>query len=221
MPSAHIYRVTWSGIQGGGPEIWSYMRHIASTTLWTPQEVAEAVESHVGVLLDTVVTGVSAAVTVGDAFPPDVTWQAVKAAEIDPATNKYKTGVDPFTVAQSATGNTAGFVGLPLPDSLSITTRSSGLGRRRYNRFYLPRFTAAVTDGKGRVAVGLIDAIIDGLVACQSDLEIQLDSGSSYCNFSEADHTDKAIVDYYVGDVLDTQRSRRDQLVEARTVRTL
>lgn len=221
MPSAHIYRVTWSGIQGGGPEIWAYERHIASTTLWTTQEVAEAVESHVGVLLDTTVTGVSAAVTVGDAFPPDVTWQAVKAAEIDPATNKYKAGIDPFTVAQSATGNTAGFVGLPLPDTLAITTRSGTIGRRNRNRFYLPRFTAAVTDGKGRVAAGLIDAIIDGLVANQSDLAIELDAGTHYCNFSEADHTDKAFADYYVGDVMDTQRRRRDQLVEARTIRTV
>ena len=71
------------------------------------------------------------------------------------------------------------------------------------------------------MAAGLIDAIIDGLVANQSDLATELDAGTHYCNFSEADHTDKAFADYYVGDVMDTQRRRRDQLVEARTIRTV
>lgn len=218
MASAHIYRVTWSGVQAGGPEIWAYERHIASTTLWTPEEVAVAVEGHVADLLGTAVTGVSAAVHIGDAFPPDVEWTQVKAAEINPLTNKYKAGVDPFTVALSNTGNTAGFVGLPLQCAFAITTRSGTIGRRNRNRFYLPRFTAAVTDGAGRVASGLIEAIITALLGNESDLEIQLDSGSRYCNFSETDHTDKAITDYYVGDVIDTIRRRRDQLVETRHI---
>lgn len=218
MPSAHIYRCTWSGVQAGGPEIWAYERHIASTTLWTPEEVAVAIEGHVADMLGTAVTGVSAAVHIGDAFPPDVEWTQLKVAEINPTTNKYKAGVDPFAVALSNTGNTAGFVGLPLPDTLSITTRSGTIGRRIFNRFYLPRFTAAVTDGAGRVASGLIEALITAFLGNSSDLLIQLDSGSTYCNFSPADHTDKPFLDYYVGDVLDTQRRRRDQLVETRHI---
>lgn len=219
MAKPYLYRVTWSGIQGGGPEIWAYDRHIAADTPWSPEEVAVAVEGHVADLLDTAVTGVSAAVTVGDAFPQDVEWLSVKAARIDPLTNKYVPGINPFTVALSNTGNPAGFVGLPLTDTLSITTRSELLGRRNKNRFYLPRFTAAVTDGKGRVATGLIDAIIDGLLGNQADLVIQLDELTAYSNYSPSDLTDKPIMDYYVGDVLDTQRSRRNQLVEARVIR--
>lgn len=220
MPSAHIFRVSWSGTQAGGPEIFVYDQHIAGTGAQTPSDVVTAIESHVGIFLDTAVVSSSIATDVRDLFPPDVHWSQVKVAEIDPTTNKYKTGVLPVVSSLDEDGGSAGFVGLCLPDTLAVTTRSASVGRRIYNRFYLPRFTAASTDGTGRLKAEVLPAIINGLKAQEADLEVKLDTTYHYCNFSPADHTDKAIQDYYVGDVLDTQRRRRNQLVEARTIVT-
>lgn len=218
MPSNHIFRVSWSGTQAGGPEIFVYDQHVAGTGAASTEDVAEAIVSHVGLFLDAPVVGSSFATTVRDMFPPDVHWTSLKVAEIDPTTNKYKAGTFPFVEPLDESGNTSGFVGLALPDTLAVTTRSGLVGRRIYNRFYLPRFTAASTNGEGRVQAAGVTAVIGGLQAGEADLEIKLDTTYHYCNFSPADHTDKVIVDYYVGDVLDTQRRRRNQLVEVRTI---
>lgn len=218
MPSAHIFRVSWSGTQGTEGEIFVYDQHIAGTGLETPAAVATAIESHVGLFLETAVVSATFALTVRDMFPPDVHWTMLKVAEIDPLTNKYKVGVDPATSELDESGNNAGFVGLTMQDTMSVTTRSGAVGRRNKNRLYLPRFTAACTDGAGRINAPAIQAVVSGFRACQADLAVKLDTTYAYCNFSPADHTDKAIVDYYIGDVMDTQRRRRDQLVENRTI---
>lgn len=217
MPHPHIMRVTWAGTQAGGPEIFAYEQHIHGVGAASPDDVATAIESHVGIFLDTAVVSASFAITVRDMFPEDVHWTSVKVAEINPVTNKYLSDDSVSEHAIDETGNPAGFVGLPLTDTLAITTRSGTIGRRIYNRFYLPRFTAACTDGKGRMLAQAVPAIVAGLQAQQADLAVKLDTTYSYCNFSPVDKTDKDILDYYIGDVLDTQRRRRNQLVEVRT----
>lgn len=218
MASAHIFRATWSGTQASAEEIFAYKRHIAGTGLVSPQDVWEAIVGHVADLLATVVAGGVPVGHVGQAFPTDVVWTALKVAEIDPATDDYKVGVAPYQASLTGNAGENASTGLSLTDSLAITTRSADLGRRRYNRFYLPRFCAFVTDGKSRVDSRLIGAIIEGLQANQDDLAVKLDTSYAYCNFSPAAHTDKPFQDYYVGDVLDTQRRRRNSLVEGRTV---
>jgi hypothetical protein len=216
MPSAHIFRATWRGTAAAAGEIWAYKRHISGTGLVSPQDVAEAIAGHVADLLATTVVSSTPVALVGDAFPQDVVWTALKVAEINPTTNDYKAGVDPFDLELTGNHGLSFGSGLSLQDSLAITTRSGLIGRRNKNRFYLPYMIAGVMNAPDRVHHNLLNAITEGLLANQDDLAAKLDTSYSYCNFSPTDHTDKAIVDYYIGDVMDTQRRRRNALVEAR-----
>lgn len=131
------------------------------------------------------------------------------ATEIDPLTGKNMGQVQTSEtlVGTDATG--------PLPPQCSIVVslRTALFNKSGRGRFYLPVF------GSDVLAAGRLPATAKTQVATAAQKMIQSLNGAGYqvVVYHRASKTHDAVTQVNVGDVYDTQRRRRNKLVEART----
>lgn len=139
-------------------------------------------------------------------FPSTVTVLAAHAAELSPTTGKQ---VDAAQESVSLPGTDAGTM-LPHECAVAVSTHAAAANRKDQGRFYLPPPSVAqVTDG-------LLEStprarLLAGSVILINDLQ-----GSGFTPvIYHPDGTSDAIVQLRVGNVIDSQRRRRNKLIEA------
>lgn len=111
----------------------------------------------------------------------------------------------------------------PFQDTIVTTFRHTGIGRGNFGRVYLPS-PAASTDQTGLmdavVAANLAD-LAQGWINDTNVVLAALDPDFTVSIFSRGAGTTKHVDSVGVGRVYDTQRRRRDKLVEATTYRSI
>lgn len=134
-------------------------------------------------------------------------------AELDALTGKQLGRIES---ALSLSGSSAGET---LPPQLSIvcSIRSALATRAGRGRFYLPPFTTSVVTA-GRLTAAAL-AIVS--LACQKFLQSLGTATYVPCVYHRSSKTFDPVTTEDVGDVYDTQRRRRNKLIETRVSHTL
>lgn len=222
MPTAvlaHLYKAIFSGTLTTGAEIFTMGFYFSSASA-DPSYVADNVSSHVTNLFSTAVTGNFFVTTMADAFSPDVHVTQCKVSSWNPVTNKL-TGTPQYRALTDVGTGTAAH-GLPYQDALSVSIFPSMLfGRTQYkNRAYLPPFVVEATNGHGELGTGISDAI-GAWVQNQSTALESLSPQISIVSYSPHVGDFIASGEVALGQVIDTQRRRRNGLNEARVTYAL
>lgn len=213
MPFTHLYKATFSGTLPGS-EIFAHSQHFDSESA-DSEYVADNLSSHVTNMLSTAVTSGPVS-TLASAFPDTVAWTRLHVEPITTTGALLPGGVSADrALTDVGTGNPS--FGLPFQCSHCITLRNSTIGRRSKNRFYLPPYVVTVTNGAGLVAPSISVALGAWLANQQTALE-SLSPAISMINISPAGALATDLIDSYIGNVIDTQRRRRNALTEVRTI---
>jgi len=143
----------------------------------------------------------------------DVTAVEAKTVELDPVTGSQLTGaVDPRNDAGTNVAECLPFQCAPV-----VSLRTATLSRRGRGRFYAPSL-AVDQVAAGRMVAGAQTALANSAEAMMNALQAAALQPVIY-------HRDLGtttnVVSLDVGDVIDTQRRRRNKLIEARTSRLL
>jgi hypothetical protein len=137
----------------------------------------------------------------------------ISTVEINPSTGKQLTGVtDPRSDVGTATGS-----GCPNQCAPVVSFRTATLSRAGRGRIYAPSPAVSVlTDGRltSTAAGHLADS-------AQAMLQALDTAGFTPVIYHRAAGTTTNITSIDVGDVIDTQRRRRNKLIEVRTSRTI
>ena len=215
-----MIRATWSGTYGATPEeIFAYGRWAYTTADADLEAVLDTLQDDVTNLLAETVTGSTPFSAIGQAFPSDVKWTLLKVHKVDKATGAMlgESHMRELTdVGTGAEGN-----GLPYQLTLAVTAEAAFPNRKRRTRFYLPRFVHNALNGHGRVLPDLLESINTQL-HFQYNANKIADPPVTYCTLSKCLVANNYELDrLYVGDVIDTQRRRRNKLPEVRHIDVL
>lgn len=146
-------------------------------------------------------------------LPATVSFTEITTVEIDPSTGKQLTGVsDP----RSEIGTSADEA-LPYQCAPVVSWRTAILSRAGRGRIYAPSPAAGVlADGRmTSTARGHLADAAAGMMGALTAASLQP------VIYHRAAHTTTNIISLDVGDVIDTQRRRRNKLIEARTSRSV
>lgn len=142
-----------------------------------------------------------------------VHFTEITTVEIDPSTGKQLTGT---TDPRSEVG-TAATTSLPYQCSPAVSFRTATLSRAGRGRIYAPS-PAVVAVLDGRLTTAAAGTLADSAAAMLGELD---SAGLQPVIYHRAAHSTTPIISIDVGNVIDTQRRRRNKLVEVRTSRTL
>ena len=106
---------------------------------------------------------------------------------------------------------------LPPQCSVAVSWMSTVATRAGRGRMYLPAFAAA-TLNSGRLSAASVTATV---AAVKAMTDVLLGAALTPVLYSRTKHTTTPISQFNVGDVVDTQRRRRDKLIEVRTMSPL
>lgn len=208
--------LVWSGTLGAAEdEIFSYHRYAGLESYADMEAVMDQAANDVTDLLAETATGPVPFETLAGAFPDTVAWTLLKGYQVNEATGAITT--EPSMRVLTDVGVTSGVKPLPNQDSLAITTRKLPRGRGSFNRFYLPPMVSSVMTADGHVIGETIDDIQTQLKFANTAHKAASPSWE-YGVYGSTAHTMQEIESYYTGDVMDTQRRRRNKLVETRHV---
>lgn len=141
----------------------------------------------------------------------DVAFTEATTAELDPATGLQLTKAsDPRSEVGTSTAACLPFQVTPVVSLRTAVANRSGRGR-----FYAPS-PAVDTQAGGRMTAGSQGNLADSAAAMLTSLD---GAGLQPVLFSRTTFNTTPITSLDVGDVLDTQRRRRNQLIETRTSR--
>lgn len=144
---------------------------------------------------------------------PETEFVEITTAELDPATGGQLTKTsDP----RSEVG-TAAVASLPFQCSPVVSLRTQDASRRGRGRFYAPS-PAVDAQAGGRLTAGAQTALADAAEGLINGLE---STGLDAVLYSLTTFVRTPITSLDVGDVIDTQRRRRNKLIEQRTSRLL
>lgn len=192
-----LFRHVASGTYPGG-EVWSFTLHTQGSATIAAAEAAWL--------------AATAALWTGHldgVISTQVSMTGLTTASIDPTTGKQITRMaDVVTRPGVAAGEP-----LPAQVSLAISTRTALATRAGRGRFYLPPFDVSSTAG-GKVAAGKITATVTAVKAMMDSL---LGAGLQPVLYGRVTKASTVVTTFDVGNVWDTQRRRRDKLVEVRT----
>lgn len=212
-----LIKLVWSGTLGSAEdEIFSYSRWAAITSPSDLEVVMDSAASDVTDLLAESTTGGVTYSTLADAFPETVHWTELKGYVFDEATGA-NLSLEPAVRVLTDSGTGTGVQFLPNQDTLAVTTQMLPRGPSSYNRFYLPPMIANVLDSTGHVRGATIDDIQTQLKFANTAHKAETSPADwEYCVYSTKLHLANPIDRYFTGDVMDTQRRRRNKLVETR-----
>lgn len=195
-----LYRHTLNGTFPG--EVWSFGLHTSGSLALAAAQTAWQ-------------TAVTAFFSTAYAATLATTTEATEAstAELDAGTGKQISKVsDPVNFAGTSTAESLPFQCAPVVSFRTALATRAGRGR-----IYAPSL-AVDQLADGRMTAGAQAALADSAAAMLSSLN---GAGMSPVLFSRTTHATQQILRLDVGDVIDTQRRRRNKLVEVRTSRQL
>lgn len=212
-----LVKLVWSGSLGSAEdEIFSYSRWAAILAPENLEAVMDQAADDVTDLLAESTTGGVTYTTLAQAFPTSVHWLLLKGYVIDEATGE-NLSLEPAVRVLTDSGTGTGVPFLPNQDALAITTQMFPRGPSSYNRFYLPPMVANVLDSTGHVRGTTVDDIQTQLkFANTAHKAFATPDDWEYCVYSTKLRVANAIDRYFTGDVMDTQRRRRNKLIESR-----
>ena len=214
-----VIRAVWSGTYGTTPEeIFAYGRWAYAELDVDMELVLDTVQDDVTNFLAQATTGSTPFSAISQIFPLDVQWTLLKVHKVNRATGEMLGESHARELTDAGLGASTG---LPYQLTLAVTGEAAFPDRKRRTRFFLPRFVKDALDGNGRVLPTLID-----------DMQLQLhfqyhankiaDPPVTYCTLSKGLVANLHELDRFrTGDVIDTQRRRRNKLPEVRHIDTL
>ena len=144
-------------------------------------------------------------------------WGGTIVEEIDQTTgHSISTGSSSFTHAGTNTVDNA----MPGQCALVVTLRSAVVTRRGRGRFFLPSMRAGAGGQTGRLAAASIPLITTSLNAFFAALQTFAVPMNPVV-YSPTGRTVADVTSYDFGDVFDTQRRRRNKLIESRVGATI
>jgi hypothetical protein len=143
---------------------------------------------------------------------PDVAVDEITTASIDQATAGQ---ISRVSAGSSLVGVATGEM-LPYQCAVTVSLTTAMATRAGRGRFYLPPFSASSLDG-GRLASAAQADVVAAVNAMWAALG---GAGLSIQIYSRTAHTLTAVTGGNVGDVIDTQRRRRNKLLENRSILT-
>lgn len=205
-----LWRITFNGETPGG-EIFSHGMWVTADTGSTPTNVGDAGDAWLDAFLGSSAVLVSPSTVLG-LFAIGVDWHTIVVRPYTIATGVPITLPTTFSIAHAGTASSM----LP-PQVAFVATLYNGraIGRRKYNRFYLPPMGAVATNGAGRANSQLGNVINTAVVAGNTAMQA-LTPEVAMCYYSPTFHDVLALVDVQCDDVFDTQRRRDDQLTPVR-----
>lgn len=198
MPTA-LYEITFSCSLPSGEE--------AVFTHWIQADAdADALSA-----ADVYATSLAGDTAFTGLFGTGVVMGPAKVAKTNMATGVViSTQVATVQVAGTATvGN------LPPQCSIVVSLRTAFASRSDRGRYYLPAISSDQLTPAGRLSSTPQNAILSAVVAAHS-AEILVGAGCPLVVYSRKNRAVEPVVSIDVGDVIDTQRRRRDKLVESR-----
>jgi len=185
-------------------EAWSFTMHTSGTIALTAAQAAwnAAIQAFWTGQLDALV---HTAVSVTE----------VSTASLDPGTGKQVSRLaDDVSLPGVAT------TGLMPPQVTAVASlRTATATRAGRGRFYMPPFDkGTVTAATGRLSAGSVTVAVSAVDALMTSL---IADSLTPVIYHRTSFTTTNITQFDVGDVFDTQRRRRDKLVEARTSQTI
>lgn len=219
-PDVDMIRAVWSGTYGNTPEeIFAYGRWAYCPADAALSDVLDTIQDDVTNMLAESVSGSTPFPTVVSIFPSDVKWTLVKVHKVDKATGAMLGESEARELTDAGTGAEGN--GLPYQLSLAVTAEAAFPDRKRRTRFFLPRFVHNALDGHGRVLPDVVASIQTQLVFQYNANKIA-DTPVTYCTLSKGLVANNFEIDRFrTGDVIDTQRRRRNKLPEVRFVQTV
>lgn len=146
-------------------------------------------------------------------FCTDVETTRAVTVEIDPATGGQLTGAE----STRSDAGTSEATCLPFQCAPVVTLRTSTLSRAGRGRFYAPSL-AVDQVAAGRMTTAARDTLAD---AAEDLVQGLTSAGGNLVIYHRGPGTTSTVTSLDVGDVIDTQRRRRNKLIEARTSRPL
>ena len=146
-------------------------------------------------------------------FCTDVETTRATTVEVDPVSGGQLTGAE----STRADAGTSTATCLPFQCAPVVTLRTSTLSRAGRGRFYAPSL-AVDQVAAGRMTTAARDTLAD---AAEDLIQGLTAGGGNVVIYHRGLGTTTTVTSLDVGDVIDTQRRRRNKLIEARTSRPL
>lgn len=147
-------------------------------------------------------------------FPTSVTFGTPKISTVDIATGAV---ISTSFHGSAFAGFGSGAAGSVVPPqcAICVTLRTAFAGRSDTGRYYLPGPIASKLDVRGRLNTAIVNSLSASLIAA-TNAAILAGPSCAPVVYSRKLRATNAITELDVGDVVDTQRRRRDALVEVR-----
>jgi hypothetical protein len=160
--------------------------------------------------LDTAWTAVLANANFSDQFTTGIVWSQINVSELG------TTPAAPIVTSAQATlggAGTAATAGLPAQCSPCISLTTATAGSRARGRMFLPPLAAAALSSVGRISstprgliLGVLDTFFGAMSANAADCVVVSSVGGVYTTYP--------VNTIRLGDVIDTQRRRRNTIAE-------
>jgi len=201
-----LYRIDFRGTLHGA-ETFQHGHHVSSA------------DSAAGIASDAAAQwlAILAVGTFSALFTTGVQWVDVNVSELGPTPGSP---VVTSSIAAIADGGTSVAGALPNQCSTVVSLTSATAGSRARGRMYLPPMDSAVLTTAGRLGVAPTSNCAD---AIEDYFDQMSAAGHSHVVVSSVGgvYTTYPLVSIRVGNVIDTQRSRRNDLAEVYQVRTV